>query len=119
VRFAVVRLDGDLLIADDYIDWKTCRTAVDQYRKRHRIDETLIVVPHTRDEMLRGVMRGAYWRKRPAPGQVLCAECPRGALRPAGAILHNGTSAGGRREPKLASRRVPWPGGVVRTAHVC
>jgi hypothetical protein len=91
LQFAVIRLDGDTFdstyealqilyprlapggfaIIDDYVDWQTCREAVNLYRLRNRIEEPIIVVPHMRSK---GEMeRGAYWRKQPTPKQALCA----------------------------------------------
>jgi Macrocin-O-methyltransferase (TylF) len=66
LQFAVVRLDGDtffstyeaieilyphlspdgFLIVDDYLDWKTCRAAIDTYRTVHGIKEPIVAVPH-------------------------------------------------------------------------
>ena len=100
VQFAVVRLDGDtflstyeaiellyprlspggFLIVDDYLDWLTCHKAIDLYRQRHSITEPIIQVPHEQGEEARGV----YWRKQPAPGQLLCAAEVPGSLRPRG-----------------------------------
>lgn len=116
VQFAVVRLDGDtflstyeaidllyprlspggFLIVDDYLDWLTCRKAIDLYRQRHSIMEPIIAVPHATGEETRGV----YWRKQPAPGQVLCATDAPGAVRPRGWLsdrtkLYNAEAAGG------------------------
>jgi len=107
LRFAVVRLDGDtywstmeaitqlyprlspggFLIVDDYMDWQSCRTAIDQYRKENNITEPIIAVPHRS-----GNVRGVYWRKLPTAAQALCAGCPKGTLRPAGAHLPHSAS---------------------------
>ena len=82
---------GGFLIVDDYMDWLTCRAAIDQYRSEHGITEHIIAVPHGPGEAVRGV----YRRKQPAAGQALCASCPQGpgALRPAGALLEPGPGA--------------------------
>ena len=125
IQFAVVRLDGDtyfstyeaieilyphlspdgFLIVDDYLDWKTCRAAIDTYRTVHGIKEPIVAVPHNSTEIVRGV----YWRKSSQQAlQVvsngaalsnlsLCASCPQGSLRPAGALLQHGK---GRRKVK-------------------
>ena len=103
VQFAVVRLDGDtfkstyeaieilyprlspggFLIVDDYVDWASCRRAIRVYRSEHNITEPVVLVPHLASERV----RGAYWRKQPSAEHVICAGCPSGALRPAGALL--------------------------------
>lgn len=91
VRFVVVRLDGDtflstyeaiqalyprlspggFLVVDDYVDWGSCRRAVNLYRERHGVTEPITLVPHARKgESIRGV----YWRKSPSPGHALCAQ---------------------------------------------
>ena len=134
IQFAVVRLDGDtyfstyeaieilyphlspdgFLIVDDYLDWKTCRAAIDTYRTVHGIKEPIVAVPHNSTEIVRGV----YWRKssRQALQVVsnggalsnlsLCASCPQGSLRPAGALLQHGKG----RRMKPVSQGLPMRG---------
>ena len=134
LQFAVVRLDGDtffstyeaieilyphlspdgFLIVDDYLDWKTCRAAIDTYRTVHGIKEPIVAVPHNSTEIVRGV----YWRKssRQALQVVsnggalsnlsLCASCPQGSLRPAGALLQHGKG----RRMKPVSQGLPMRG---------
>ena len=134
LQFAVVRLDGDtffstyeaieilyphlspdgFLIVDDYLDWKTCRAAIDTYRTVHGIKEPIVAVPHNSTEIVRGV----YWRKssRQALQVVsnggalsnpsLCASCPQGSLRPAGALLQHGKG----RRMKPISQGLPMRG---------
>lgn len=88
LQLAVLRLDGDAfastleaiellyprlspggyLIIDDFTDWSSCRAAIDLYRKKHNIVDPITLIPHKRTE----IIRGAYWRKQPAPGQELC-----------------------------------------------
>jgi hypothetical protein len=135
IQFAVVRLDGDtyfstyeaieilyphlspdgFLIVDDYLDWKTCRAAIDTYRTVHGIKEPIVAVPHNSTEIVRGV----YWRKSSRQPQVVsngdgalsklspCAGCPQGSLRPAGALLRHGE---GSRKP--VSQGLPMRGAL-------
>jgi len=90
LQLAVLRLDGDafastleaiellypylspggFLVIDDYVDWKSCREAIDLYRQRHGIKEPLTLIPHQEGE----IVRGAYWRKQPREGQELCVS---------------------------------------------
>ena len=57
---------GGFVIIDDFTDWTTCREAVDRYRAEQRITAPVVLVPHKRNE----VVRGAYWRK-PREGSKL------------------------------------------------
>jgi hypothetical protein len=79
LKISVLRLDGDTyfstmdalrvlyphlsaggyVIVDDYIDWKGCREAVEDYRRANGIRDPIVLVPHLSGEILRGV----YWRK--------------------------------------------------------
>lgn len=79
LRFSVVRLDGDtyfstmdaitvlypllnkggFIIIDDYLDWVSCKHAIDDYRREHGITEPITLVPHKKGEHF----RGAFWRK--------------------------------------------------------
>lgn len=132
VQFAVVRLDGDtykstyetirllyprlaaggFLIVDDYLDWASCRRAVDEYRDAYNVTEEMILVPHLPSERT----NGAYWRKRAesasAHSMTICAACPQGALRPVGALLSPGREVHARAVRTVVRR-------AVVTAHTC
>ena len=121
MRFAVVRLDDDtykstyeaieilyprlapggFFIVDDYVDWTTCRRAIDQYRSKHKIAEPIVLVPHLASERV----RGAYWRKQPSAEHVICAGYPSGALRPAGALLASQRDSLQTAEPRSVTIR--------------
>lgn len=88
LQLAVLRLDGDAfastleaielfyprlspggdLVVDDFTDWRSCRAAIDLYRERLHINEPITLVPHRMGKWV----RGAYWRKQPAPSQSVC-----------------------------------------------
>lgn len=68
---------GGFLVVDDFVDWPSCREAVDLYRRRHHIAEPITLIPHRPGE----VQRGAYWRKQPSATQSLCVGKPIGSMR--------------------------------------
>lgn len=79
LTFSVIRLDGDtyfstmdaikilyprlnkggFIIIDDYLDWVSCKHAIDAYRAEQGITEPITFVPHKKGEHF----RGAFWRK--------------------------------------------------------
>lgn len=140
LQFAVVRLDGDtylstyealavlyprlapggFLIVDDYVDWKTARAAVDDYRSNHGVTEQITLVPHAANEHAANMaptsgqhVRGAYWRKQPAARQELCPGSSPGSLRPAGML------AGLTQLRRSVSVRDNWANELVEGVAVC
>ena len=131
IGFAAVRLDGDtflstyeaiellyprlspggFLIVDDYLDWPGCRDAIDRYRERHAIREPITLVPH--DESSEAV-RGVYWRKAPAAGQLNCAQGGEGRLRPRGWLEHHVMTNGQGTTKQVTKRHKPI--GATRAA---
>ena len=83
-------LNGGFLIVDDYIDVAATRDAIDHYRLKFGISEPIVLIPHAPVDHSH---HGIFWRKKPAPHQSLCAGCPPGALRPAGALLSPSSNA--------------------------
>ena len=59
-------INGGFVIIDDYIDWHTCREAVEDFRTIHGITDPIVVVEHEQDDTLRGV----YWRKSSNPCEL-------------------------------------------------
>lgn len=114
MRFSVLRLDGDTyfstmesldvlysrlsdggyVIIDDYLDWKTCRAAVDHFRERDGIHDPIVVVEHSSGDILRGV----FWRKLAPP----CVALGKSQLAP----FHSTDST-------------RWPADEVRNLHMC
>ena len=68
---------GGFLVIDDFTDWRSCREAIDLYRKRHAITEPITMIPHRAGEW----QRGAYWRKQPTAGQQVCVGRPANSFR--------------------------------------
>jgi|Transcript_6544 O-methyltransferase len=86
MQFSVLRLDGDTyfstmeslealydrlsvggyVIVDDYIDWHTCREAVEDFRAKNNITDPRIIVEHGESEVVRGI----YWRKIKNPCEL-------------------------------------------------
>ena len=86
LTFSVVRLDGDtyfstmeslealysrlniggFVIIDDYLDWHTCREAVEDFRSLKGIADPIVIIEHRKGDILRGV----YWRKSSHPCEL-------------------------------------------------
>ena len=37
---------GGFIIVDDYSDWRSCMTAVDEFRSKRGITQPLVLIPH-------------------------------------------------------------------------